>query len=178
MNRGRLGRRWGRHVASGGSADSASMIQLDTSSGGVLSRALTWAWRLRHPAVASEHLLLALLEDAGVRDVLARSGVTWVDVEDALRSRLSRDGRLGFEDHLPWTRDAREAVHMARQEALGLGHAETEAGHLLLGVAAQDDGVAAEVLDRLGLRLEGLRVEILEQVAERDLRWDDELGAA
>jgi ATP-dependent Clp protease ATP-binding subunit ClpC len=61
---------------------------------------------------------------------------------------------IGF---LPFTGPARHAVGFAWREARRLGHAHWGAGHLLLGLAGQDDGIAARAMERLGLSREQVR---------------------
>jgi ATP-dependent Clp protease ATP-binding subunit ClpC len=65
---------------------------------------------------------------------------------------------------LPFTAPVRHAVGFAMQEADRLGHAHWGPGHLLLGLISQDDGIAARVLERLGISHEHVRQQARQAV--------------
>jgi ATP-dependent Clp protease ATP-binding subunit ClpA len=68
---------------------------------------------------------------------------------------------------LPFTSPARGAVAVAFREARHNGHRHWSPGHLLLGLAAQDQGTAARALERLGIRQEQIRQQA-GQITARD----------
>ncbi|HYH05347.1 MAG TPA: Clp protease N-terminal domain-containing protein, partial [Bacillota bacterium] len=59
-----------------------------------------------------------------------------------------------------FTERARKVVFLAQQEAARLGHNVVGTEHLLLGLVAEGEGVAAKALEILGLNLQGIRKEI------------------
>jgi ATP-dependent Clp protease ATP-binding subunit ClpA len=63
-----------------------------------------------------------------------------------------------------FTNGARQVVVLAQHEARALGHDWIGTEHLLLGLAAESDGLAARVLDRAGVRLEDLRRAVTDRV--------------
>ena len=59
--------------------------------------------------------------------------------------------------YIPFTRPARDSLAAAWREAGGLGSGHWSTGHLLLGLMAQDDGVAARSLNRIGISVDQVR---------------------
>ena len=60
-----------------------------------------------------------------------------------------------------FTERARRVVFLAQDEANKLGESQVCTGHLLLGLALLDDGVAVEILNRMGISLDVIRQEVL-----------------
>jgi hypothetical protein len=129
------------------------------------------AHRLGHGQVGPEHLLLALLGD---RECLAAAtlGERGVEVETARRrvegtaGAGQGDGGSGKADvlaalRLPTTRSFTVVLGLAGQEAMELEHDRLGTEHLLLGVAREGDGVAAQVLEDLGAGLLQLREAVV-----------------
>jgi hypothetical protein len=129
------------------------------------------ARRLGHGQVGPEHLLLALLGD---RESLAAAtlGERGVEVETA-RRRVEEtagagpsDGGSGKPDmlaalRLPTTKSFTVVLGLAGREAMELEHDRLGTEHLLLGVAREGDGVAAQILEDLGAGLLQLREAVV-----------------
>jgi ATP-dependent Clp protease ATP-binding subunit ClpC len=111
-------------------------------------------------AVEPEHLLLGLaVEGHGVAaTVLRYAGATSQCIAQELAvPTLSEVGEL---EALPWAEGTRHAVARAFEESTLLGHHYVGTEHLILGVAAISEGVAAQVLARLGVDAEAIRREV------------------
>lgn len=141
---------------------------------------------LDHPQIGTEHLLLGLVHEprSEVADVLIELGV---DV-DALRHAVHAVAGRGVEpspSHLPFSRQAKEALELALRESLQLSHREIRPAHILLGLLRVGDGVAVTVLTRQGVELEDVRMvakrpahaagsAVQRRGLRRWFRWDDD----
>jgi hypothetical protein len=129
----------------------------------VMALANQEAQRLNHEYIGSEHILLGLVkEGSGVgANVLKNLDVDLVKVRTEVK-KLVKSGHdpvtLG---KLPQTPRAKKVIEYAIQEARSLSHNYVGTEHLLLGLLRESDGVAAQVLMNLGLKLEDVREEIL-----------------
>jgi len=129
------------------------------------------AGRLGHDRVGTEHLLLALLRDQACL-ATAILGERGVEVE-AVRRRVEQTAgaapgsdRSGERDalvhqRLPTTGPFTLVLGLAGREALELEHDRVGTEHLLLGLAREGDGVAAQVLEDLGAGLLQLREAVI-----------------
>ncbi len=113
--------------------------------------------RLDHPFIGTEHILLGLLnEDNSIaRQVLASAGVT-LDAARAEVLGIIGQGR-GGEDSPPFTPRAKKILELSLREALQLGDEEIGPEHLLLGLIREGEGVASQVLVRLGAEPQRVR---------------------
>ncbi len=120
------------------------------------------AQRLNHEYVGTEHLLLGLVkEGSGVAANVLKN--LRVDLRTIRREveRIVRSGPdLVTMGKLPRTPRAKMAIEYAIEEARDLGHNYVGTEHLLLGLLREKESVAAQVLIRLRLKLEGVREEI------------------
>jgi Clp amino terminal domain, pathogenicity island component len=133
----------------------------------VLEAASQVAIELKHPYVGTEHLLLAQYKepDAIAAKILVAADVT----EDRAREALLALTPAGQEDVIgppPWTPRAAQALTGALQEALTLGHNYIGTEHMLLGLYHNRDGLAAKILDQLGLDAEAARAKVIEALAD------------
>ncbi len=110
------------------------------------------ARRLGHPTLGTEHLLLGLLGlDAGITtNALAEMGCTSDDVR--LRVvQIVGEGTGSPSDQLPFTYAAKETLEQAGREATASGHTTVGPEHILLALAAEEEGVAAEIFLEQGI---------------------------
>ncbi len=129
----------------------------------VLLRAQEEARTLRHPQIGTEHLLLGLLDDKG--GVPARALKSWrISLKSARQQveRLAGRGEQVPAGHIPLSPQAMTALQLALSESADLGHDRIGPEHLLLGVAAAAEGMAAQVLAALGADPERIRQRVLE----------------
>jgi hypothetical protein len=123
---------------------------------------------LRHDHVGTEHLLLGLLyEGEGVAaHVLESLGIS----REAVRGQVDEiigHGQSPPRGDIPFTPAARRALRLALQESLQLGHRYIGTEHVLLGLLREAEGVAAQVLSRLGADHARVRDRTLDLVAGR-----------
>ena len=124
----------------------------------VLSLAQEEADRLHHHQIGTEHLLLGLMrEDGGVAGrVLRDLGLDLRRVEE-LVSRLSMAGERTTSSPLDLSPGTKKVLELAVDEARRMGHHYIGTEHLLLGLVRQQEGIALDVLRRLGVSPEEVR---------------------
>jgi hypothetical protein len=116
------------------------------------------ARRLKHHYIGTEHILLGLLrvEEGLAARVLGELGVD----ADHVRIRvvaLVGEGDTVPTGQIPFTPRAKKVLELALREALGLGHNYIGTEHILLGLARENEGVAARILLELDLDDDRLR---------------------
>ncbi|QFZ19413.1 Clp protease N-terminal domain-containing protein [Saccharothrix syringae] len=117
----------------------------------VSALALQEARGLNHTSISTGHLLLGLLGQGGAAAaVLGSLGLSLPGCRAHVRA-LDGRGSLPVPGHLPFTPGAKRALAAAVREAFALGHRRVDTEHLLLGLLAEDDGVAPDVLARSGV---------------------------
>jgi ATP-dependent Clp protease ATP-binding subunit ClpC len=121
------------------------------------------ARRFNHEYIGTEHILLALIaEGTGVAaNVLKTLGVDLPKVRREVLTIVQRGPDYGDMGRRPMTPRAKKIIEYATEEARGLGHQYVGTEHLLLGTLRESEGVAAQVLMNLGLRLDRVRAEVL-----------------
>jgi ATP-dependent Clp protease ATP-binding subunit ClpC len=124
----------------------------------VLSLAQEEAERLQHGQISTEHLLLGLMrEEGGVAGrVLRELGLDQRRVEE-LVVRLTDSGSRAPGGTLDLSPGTKKVLELAVDEARRMGHHYIGTEHLLLGLVRQQDGVAIDVLRRLGISPEEVR---------------------
>jgi len=127
----------------------------------VLTLAQEEAQHLNHSYIGTEHILLGLVrEEEGVAaKVLINLGVGLSKVRSAVEFIIGR-GEKPSSGEIGLTPRAKRAIELAIDEARQLGHNYIGTEHLLLGLLHEGEGVAAGVLDSLGITLERARAEI------------------
>ncbi len=134
----------------------------------VLARAEEEAQRrLPHHYIGTEHLLLALTrESKGVAaKVLSNLGVELNKVRSTTEFIIGRGYRIVLGE-LGLTPRAKEVIELAVDEAHRLNHHYVGIEHLLLGLRREGEGIAAGVLESLGITLEKARAETLRVLGE------------
>ncbi|MEL7234061.1 MAG: ATP-dependent Clp protease ATP-binding subunit, partial [Chloroflexota bacterium] len=124
----------------------------------VLSLAQEEAERLQHNHIGTEHLLLGLMrEDGGVAGrVLRELGLDQRRVEE-LVERMTRATTRPANAQLDLSPGTKRVLELAVDEARRMGHHYIGTEHLLLGLVRQTEGVAIDVLRRLGVSPEEVR---------------------
>src|SRR3972149_5888957 len=126
----------------------------------VLTLAQEEAQRFNHNYIGTEHLLLGLVRegDGVAAKVLSNLGVGHTKVRSAVEVILGRgDARVMGEIGL--TPRAKKVIELAGDEARRLNHHYIGTEHLLLGLVREGEGIAAGVLESLGVNLERVRAE-------------------
>jgi ATP-dependent Clp protease ATP-binding subunit ClpC len=115
--------------------------------------------------IGTEHILLGLVtEGDGVGAyALGAFGVTLPAVRhgvEELVGEAKEPARTGRRGAPPFTPRAKKVLELSWREALRLGHKYIGTEHLLLGIISEGEGVAAQVLMRLGINLESARLGV------------------
>ena len=125
------------------------------------------ARRLGHNFVGTEQVLLGLIgEGTGVAAKTLKSmGVTLKDARAAVEEIIGRGaGFVAVE--IPFTPRAKRVLELSWDEARQLGHNYIGTEHLLLGLIREGDGVAARVLENLGVDLNKVRTNVVKMLGE------------
>ncbi len=129
----------------------------------VMALANQEAQRFNHEYIGTEHILLGLVkEGSGVgANVLKNLGVDLRKVRLEVEKLVKSGPDIVTMGKLPQTPRAKKVIEYSIEEARNLNHNYVGTEHLLLGLLREHDGVAAQVLMNLGLKLEEVREEIL-----------------
>ncbi|MQA88807.1 MAG: AAA domain-containing protein [Gemmatimonas sp.] len=129
----------------------------------VLAMAREEAIRLQHDYVGTEHILLGLIrEGEGVAAaVLTNLSVDLEQVQERIEESVRRGKATIALGELPYTSRAKKVLEFAMAEARELNHSYVGTEHLLLGLLREEKGIAAEVLNQLGVTLEEARRQTL-----------------
>ena len=129
----------------------------------VLAMAREEAIRLQHDYVGTEHILLGLIRDGeGVAAaVLANFDVDLNQVHDRVEESVKKGNATIALGELPYTSRAKKVLEFAMAEAREFNHSYVGTEHMLLGLIREERGIAAQVLDSLGVNLETARAEVV-----------------
>ena len=129
----------------------------------VMALANQEAQRFNHEYIGTEHILLGLVkEGSGVgANVLKNLDVDLRKVRLEVEKLVKSGPEMVTMGKLPQTPRAKKVIEYAIEEARVLNHNYVGTEHLLLGLLREHDGVAAQVLMNLGLKLEEVREEVL-----------------
>jgi ATP-dependent Clp protease ATP-binding subunit ClpC len=106
---------------------------------------------LNHNYIGTEHILLGLIhEGEGVAaKALEALGINLDAVREQVQEIIGQ-GQTPPTGHIPFTPRAKKVLELSLREALQLGHSYIGTEHLLLGLIREGEGVAAQVLTKLG----------------------------
>src|SRR5688572_13655106 len=129
----------------------------------VLAMAREEAIRLQHDYVGTEHLLLGLIREG---EGVAAAVLTNLNVDlEQIHERVEESVRKGKATialgELPYTSRAKKVLEFAMAEARDFNHSYVGTEHLLLGLLREEKGIAAQVLNSLGVTLDEAREETL-----------------
>jgi len=118
---------------------------------------------LNHNYIGTEHILLGLIhEGEGVAaKALESLGISL----EAVRSQVEEiigQGQQAPSGHIPFTPRAKKVLELSLREALQLGHNYIGTEHILLGLIREGEGVAAQVLVKLGADLTRVRQQVIQ----------------
>ena len=129
----------------------------------VLAMAREEAIRLQHDYVGTEHILLGLIrEGEGVAAaVLTNLSVDLEQIHESVEASVRKGKATIALGELPYTSRAKKVLEFAMAEARDFNHSYVGTEHLLLGLLREEKGIAAQVLNSLGVTLEEARGETL-----------------
>jgi ATP-dependent Clp protease ATP-binding subunit ClpC len=139
------------------------------------------AQRFNHEYIGTEHILLGLVkEGSGVgANVLRNLDVDLRKVRLEVEKLVKSGPDMVTMGKLPQTPRAKKVIEYAIEEARNLNHNYVGTEHLLLGLLREHEGVAAQVLMNLGLKLDEVREEVLNLLgAAGEIEESGEKGAA
>jgi len=116
---------------------------------------------LNHNYIGTEHILLGLVhEGEGVAaKALESLGISLEAVRSQVEEMIGRGGRSPS-GHIPFTPRAKKVLELSLREALQLGHNYIGTEHILLGLIREGEGVAAQILVKLGVKLPEVREQV------------------
>ncbi|MCF6095189.1 ATP-dependent protease ATP-binding subunit ClpC [Microaerobacter geothermalis] len=128
----------------------------------VLSLAQEEAVRLGHTSIGTEHILLGLVrEGEGIAaKALMALGLGLEKIQDEVESLIGRGGQQPT--NINYTPRAKKVIELSMDEARKLGHTYVGTEHILLGLIREGEGVAARVLNNLGISLNKARQQVLQ----------------
>ena len=132
----------------------------------VIVLALEEARMLNHDSIGTEHILLGLIRERQSVAVQALVSLG-LDLEVVRRRVVAVIGRgeQASPEHIPFTARAKKVLELSLREALQLGHNYIGTEHILLGLIREGDGVAAQVLVKLGADLNRVRRQVIQSLA-------------
>jgi len=118
---------------------------------------------LNHNYIGTEHLLLGLIhEGEGVAaKALESLGISLEAVRDQVEEIIGQ-GQQAPTGHIPFTPRAKKVLELSMREALQINHPYIGTEHILLGLIREGEGVAAQVLIKLGADLNRVRNQVLQ----------------
>ena len=118
---------------------------------------------LNHNYIGTEHILLGLIhEGEGVAaKALESLGINLDSVREQVQEIIGQ-GQQAPTGHIPFTPRAKKVLELSLREALQLGHSYIGTEHLLLGLIREGEGVAAQVLTKLGADTNRVRQQVIQ----------------
>src|SRR2546421_1790666 len=118
---------------------------------------------LNHNYIGTEHILLGMThEGEGVAaKALESLGIMLESVRQQVEEIIGQ-GQVPPSGHIPFTPRAKKVLELSLREALQLGHNYIGTEHILLGLIREGEGVAAQVLVKLGADLNGVRQQVIQ----------------
>lgn len=118
---------------------------------------------LNHNYLGTEHILLGLIHEG---EGVAAKALQQLDISlDAVREQVTDiigTGQNPPQGHIPFTPRAKKVLELSLREALQLGHNYIGTEHVLLGLIREGEGVAAQVLVKLGAELSKVRNTVIQ----------------
>jgi hypothetical protein len=145
-------------------ADDHLLVRFTGRARASVARAREKALEMGNSYVGTEHLLLGVLADPAALSVrvLAELGVPADELRQAvLEAAVARSPHGAGASDLPFTPRARRVLDLTRRESLRLGHNYVGTEHLLMALAAEQDGMAGRVLRKHGVDVDRARAEVI-----------------
>jgi ATP-dependent Clp protease ATP-binding subunit ClpA len=133
---------------------------------------------LNHNYIGTEHFLLGLIHEG--EGVAARAleslGISLVVVRQHVEEMIGQ-GQQAPSGHIPFTPRAKKALELSLRESQQLGHNYIGTEHILLGLIREGEGVAAQVLVKLGADLNRVREQVLQILGDSESERAGEMEA-
>lgn len=136
----------------------------------VLQLAQEEAIRLKHPAIGTEHILLGLIrEGEGIAaKAIEQFNVDFSQIESSVEE-LTGVGQQDVGPIVHYTPRAKKVLELSADESRRLGHSYVGTEHILLALIREGEGVAARVLDNVGISLNKARQQVLQLLGSSEV---------
>lgn len=136
----------------------------------VLALSQEEAIRLRQNNIGTEHILLGLIREGGgiASKALQELGLEAAKIQEEVESLIGVGKQKAQTIH--YTPRAKKVVELSQDEARKLGHSYVGTEHILLGLIREGEGVAARVLNNLGISLNKARQQVLQLLGSNEVR--------
>ncbi|HLG62704.1 MAG TPA: Clp protease N-terminal domain-containing protein [Ktedonosporobacter sp.] len=133
----------------------------------VLNLAQEEAQMLQHNYIGTEHLLLGLIREGGgvAAKVLTNLGVELQPVQRGVEAITGR-GQRGESGQVGLTPRAKKVIELAVDEARSFDHHFIGTEHLLLGLVREGEGIAAKIIESMGIPLAQVRAEVTKVIGQ------------
>jgi len=142
----------------------------------VMSFARQEAMKFNHEYIGTEHILLGLVQEgSGVAaNVLKNMSIDLEKIRHEVEKIVKTGPSMVTMGQLPFTPRAKKVLELSLEEASQLSHNYIGTEHLLLGLIRENEGIAAQVLMNLGIKLDEVREEVLEFLGASENNGDDD----
>ncbi len=142
----------------------------------VMSFARQEAMKFNHEYIGTEHILLGLVQEgSGVAaNVLKNMNIDLEKIRHEVEKIVKTGPSMVTMGQLPFTPRAKKVLELSMEEASNLSHNYIGTEHLLLGLIRENEGIAAQVLMNLGVKLDEVREEVLEFLGASDNNQEEE----
>ena len=145
----------------------------------VMGLARQEAQRFNHDYIGTEHVLLGLVQEgSGVAaSVLKNLDIDLKKIRQEVEKLVSTGTTMVTMGQLPFTPRAKKVLELSLEEASNLGHTYIGTEHLLLGLIRESEGIAAQVLRNLKVKVEDVKAEVLELLGAEPAEGGSAQGA-
>ncbi|MCB2413230.1 ATP-dependent Clp protease ATP-binding subunit [Demequina sp. TTPB684] len=134
---------------------------------------------LNHNYIGTEHILLGLVREG---EGVAAKALEAMDISlNGVREQVQEiigEGSHAPSGHIPFTPRAKKVLELSLREALQLGHNYIGTEHILLGLIREGEGVAAQVLGKLGAELSSVRQQVIQLLSGYEGKETAGVGAS
>jgi len=125
---------------------------------------------LKQNYIGTEHILLGLIDEKeGIASkVFHELGISINEIRAAIKDVVTEGTSESYE-HIPFTPRAKKVLELSLREALQMGHNYIGTEHILLGLLREGEGVAARVLNSLGVTLNSVKIKVKEILNSQSL---------
>ncbi|PIU29392.1 MAG: NDP-hexose 4-ketoreductase [Candidatus Hydromicrobium americanum] len=141
----------------------------------VVVRAQDEARFLKQNYIGTEHILLGLIDEKeGIAArVFYELNITFEDIRSAVKEVVTEGTSESYE-HIPFTPRAKKVLELSLREALQMGHNYIGTEHILLGLLREGEGVAARVLNSMGITLDNVKEKVKELLSKQSYYLEPE----
>ena len=132
---------------------------------------------LNHNYIGTEHILLGLTHGGVAATALESLGISLEAVRAQVQVIIGQ-GQHAPTGHIPFTPQAKKVLELSLREALQLGHNYIGTEHILLGLIREGEGVAAQVLVKLGGDLPRVRQQVIQLLSGYTVGGEEEVARA